>query len=151
MAGVKAVSDDYPLLGNLQTRQDRTAPLQIEEGIPSPGNAWVDARILDRLNAELGDTVEFGATRLRLEKILAFEPDQGNSLFQLAPRVLINAADLEPARVLGPGSRIRYRYLYQGEAVDELRDSLEPRLGVGHTLIAPTDDDNSASDALLKA
>ena len=43
----------------------------------------------------------------RILDILTFEPDQGNSLFQFAPRILVNQADLAPARVLGPGSRIR--------------------------------------------
>src|SRR5690606_40517328 len=94
--------------------QPGSAAMAIDGG-PTPGNAWVDARVLERLGARIGDRVEFGAISLRVDKVLSYEPDQGNSLFQLAPRVLIHEADLAPAEVLGPGSRIRYRYLFHGD------------------------------------
>ena len=151
LSSVKAVSDSYPLLGQLEVAPAPGEPSAPVAGIPSPGNAWVDARVLERLNANVGDSINFGATTLTIERILTLEPDEGGGLFSFAPRILINEADLEPAQVLGPGSRIRYRTLFLGANSEALRQRLEPTLGVGHRLLEPDGADNRASAALLKA
>ena len=152
LSGVKAVSDAYPLIGRLKVSDGQPGSEGVAvEGGPAPGNAWVDPRVLDRLGAKLGDRVEFGATTLRLDRVLNYEPDQGNSLFQLAPRVLINEADLGPAEVLGPGSRIRYRYLFHGDDAPKLADLLAPRMTAGHELAEPTNGESRASEALVRA
>ncbi|HLS97899.1 MAG: hypothetical protein RBR91_11685 [Porticoccaceae bacterium] len=152
LSGIKAVSDGYPLIGKLKVRdgQPGSAAMAIDGG-PTPGNAWVDARVLERLGARIGDRVEFGAISLRVDKVLSYEPDQGNSLFQLAPRVLIHEADLAPAEVLGPGSRIRYRYLFHGDNAPQLAALLAPRLSAGHELREPTSGESRAAEALVRA
>ncbi|MFA5496477.1 MAG: FtsX-like permease family protein [Porticoccaceae bacterium] len=151
LAGIKAVSDSYPLIGQLKISRTREGRPEAVDGGPPPGSAWVDARVLDRLRAQPGDEVHFGATTLRLDAILRYEPDQGNSLFQLAPRVLINEADLAPAEVVHPGSRIRYRYLFRGDNAAQLAAELKPLLGVGHQLVEPTGGETRASEALMRA
>lgn len=151
LAGIKAVSDNYPLRGNLRVADTPGGESRSTRDIPAPGAAWVDPRVLDRLAAQPGDTVEFGTTHLRLEKVLTYEPDQGNALFQFAPRILINATDLEEAEVLGPGSRVRYRYLFAGDNVDQLREQLEPEMTTGYRLMDPTSEDDAASEALVRA
>lgn len=151
LSGIKAVSDTYPLIGKLKVSDSRDGESREVDGGPAPGQAWVDPRVLDRLGASVGDQVFFGSTTLRIDKILNYEPDQGNSLFQLAPRVLINAADLGPAEVLGPGSRIRYRQQFEGANAAALKAELEPLLSVGHELIEPTSRESRASEALVRA
>lgn len=154
LCSVKAVGDEYPLLGQLEIRDSLSTPVYRTPDIPAAGTAWADSRVLERLNARLGDSIYFGATELRVTKILTFEPDQGSSLFQFAPRLLVNSADLEAARVLGPGSRIKYRTLIAtGKSGDSslsaFRETIE--LGPGHRFITPENDDNRASAALKKA
>lgn len=154
LCSVKAVGNEYPLLGQLEVKDGIAGPVYKTPRIPPPGTAWADSRVLERLNASLGDSVFFGATEVKITKILTFEPDQGSSLFQFAPRLLVNSADLAPARVLGPGSRIKYRTLIAAKkssatALETFRNSL--KLGPGHRLITPGTDDNRASAALNKA
>jgi len=142
-------------LGQLEIQdQPATSPYTIAT-IPDPGTAWVDARVLERLDARIGDTIHFGATTLRIDKIVTAEPDQGNGLFQFAPRVLVNEADLAPAQVVGPGSRIHYQTLFHDNSgsgnIAILKKRLEPELGLGHSLVEPGNNNNRASGALLKA
>ncbi|KJS08027.1 MAG: hypothetical protein VR73_07250, partial [Gammaproteobacteria bacterium BRH_c0] len=151
LSGIKAVTDNYPLIGKLKVSDSREGEAREVDGGPPPGQAWVDPRVLERLGASIGDEVFFGSTTLQIGKILTYEPDQGNSLFQLAPRVLINAADLSPAEVLGPGSRIRYRQLYHGSNAPALKARIEPLLSVGHELVEPTSRESRASEALVRA
>jgi putative ABC transport system permease protein len=152
LCGVKAVDPSYPLLGNMEIADGPNQPATPTRDIPVAGTAWADSRVLERLGAKVGDNIYFGAISLKITKVLTFEPDQGNSLFQFAPRLMVNRADLERARILGPGSRIKYRSLFAStniDAIDSFKKQLE--LAPGHKLITPENDDNRASAALLKA
>ena len=154
LCSIKAVGDGYPLLGKLKTSDDTATPAIEADDIPLPGTAWVDRRVLERLRVQLGDEVNFGAITLRIDRILSYEPDQGNSLFQFSPRVMVNEADLQRAQVLGPGSRIRYRTLFHGDdvgALQTLKTRLQGRLGAGHRLIEPTAEENRPAEALSNA
>ncbi|MFA5630586.1 MAG: FtsX-like permease family protein [Porticoccaceae bacterium] len=151
LVSVKAVSDDYPLLGQLEVKSRTDEPPQAVDRIPAPGSAWVDARVLERLGAEIGDTLEFGATHLQITHILTFEPDQGSGLFQFSPRMLVNEADLAAAEVVGPGSRIRYRSLFAGGDIAGFQAWLEPRLAADQRLAQPGTGENRASATLRKA
>lgn len=151
LAAIKAVSDDYPLIGQLHTSENPRAEPVARQGGPRPGTAWVDPRVLERLEAHIGDEIHFGNTRLTLTQILHYEPDQGNSLFQLAPRVLVHEDDLQASGLIAPGSRVQYRYLFQGANGDQLARALEPLLDTGHHLQQPTDGESRATEALLRA
>ena len=56
-----------------------------------------------------------GELSLELAGVVQREPDRGGSLFQLAPRVMINYRDLAASGLLGPASRAKYRLLIAGE------------------------------------
>ena len=143
LASVKAASADYPLLGSLrvtaQNNGQGDGQDSSEEAVqwpPTPGTVWVDARVLTRLQAQVGDRIELGATELRIDRVLTYEPDGSRNLFNLNPRILMNAADLAAADVAGPGSRIQYKYLFAGNAnaIEQLRKQLQPQLGPGYQL-----------------
>ncbi|UTW44967.1 FtsX-like permease family protein [bacterium SCSIO 12696] len=132
LTNIKAVSDRYPLRGELRTA---LRPYGEEYGVnhpPEPGSVWVDVRVLTRLGVELGDTVSLGASEFRIDRILTYEPDSVGGLFNFNPRVLMNAADLAATEVVQPGSRITYSYLFAGDSSQQLRAQLEPQLGPGH-------------------
>jgi len=132
---VKAVDNLYPLRGELTVKSEtgntyRTAPL--------PGEAYVDAVLSNKMQAVEGDTrLPLGELSLKLAGIVEQEPDRGGSLFQLAPRVMINYQDLQPSGLLGPASRAKYRLLIAGSAgqVDLFRQWAMDYLPAGARII----------------
>jgi putative ABC transport system permease protein len=130
LAEIKAVDGAYPLRGVLETTADLAGLAPETSPPPDPGEAYADARLLDALGLRPGDSVEFGDGSLRIARRLHAEPDAGGGLVQLAPRILVNLADVEAAGLLGPGSRVSHRLMFAGEpgAVAAMRDWLEPRL-----------------------
>jgi putative ABC transport system permease protein len=132
LASVKAVSASYPLRGVLKTA---TAPYTdgVETpSVPARGNAWLDSRLLNALDIEVGSAIELGSSSLRITRILTFEPDFAGDLFGTAPRLLINIDDVPDTGLVGFGSRVSYRQLFaapQPQLADFerwLRDRLRP-------------------------
>jgi len=123
---LKAVSDRYPLRGKLEKARDMGATAQPVERGPQPGEAWVD----NKLAAQVGAALELGYSRIPVTWLLAYEPDRGGSLFNLAPRVMIHLDDLDATGLLVPGSRARYKLLLAGppDAVSGFAEQIEPRL-----------------------
>jgi putative ABC transport system permease protein len=137
LVDVKAVTDGYPLRGTLRVAG---APFGAEtpaSGIPAPGTVWADARLLGALGLEVGARLQLGAQPFTVARVLAYEPDRGGDLIAFAPRLLMNHADLEATRLLGPGSRVSHRLLLAGSppALAALRDWLQPRLAEGERLL----------------
>ncbi len=127
LVSVKAVEDDYPLRGSLQSSGSDGAAL------PGVGEVWVERRLLELLSAEEGETLAIGNSELRIARVLISEPDQSGQFFDLAPRLLMRFDELERSGLIAPGSRARYLLLVAGEdgAVAAYGDWLE-------TLMPPT-------------
>tara|TARA_R110002095_G_scaffold152156_1_gene131753 strand:- start:590 stop:3079 length:2490 start_codon:yes stop_codon:yes gene_type:complete len=127
LAEVKAVDSNYPIRGNLKTSDDLFNEGQIDDAIPTEGAVWVDSRLLQALQVSLGELINVGAAELIVEKILTYEPDRGGDLFNIAPRLLMNRADLDKTKLILPGSRIKYRLLLggQSESIDQYREQLK--------------------------
>ena len=96
LAEVKAAQPGYPLRGRLRVSNQLFAP-ETTAAAPPPGAAWLDSRLFQQLGLEVGEQVRLGAASLRAEKVLTYEPDRGGDLFNIAPRLLMNLADLERA------------------------------------------------------
>lgn len=129
MANIKAVGAGYPLRGALMVARDRFGAEAEAGQAPPPGEAYADPRLLDALDLQPGETLEFGAGTLRVTRVLQAEPDTSGELMQLAPPLLVNRADVDAAGLLGPGSRASYRLMFAGpaDAIAELREWLRPR------------------------
>ncbi|NKB36582.1 MAG: FtsX-like permease family protein [Gammaproteobacteria bacterium] len=126
MAEVKAVENGYPIRGNLRTSDSLFGVEELAKDIPGPGEVWPDARLLQILGVAIGDTIKLGQTQLTVRKILSYEPDRGGDIFNIAPRLLINAADVETSGLILPGSRVQYRLLLGGRpsAISEFRNQI---------------------------
>ena len=124
---VKAVEAGYPLRGALRLAEDLGAEGRTLAGAPPPGEVWVEPRLLHLLQAAPGAELSLGEARFRIGKVILYEPDRGGDLFQLAPRVMINAADVPATGLVAPASRVRYRLLTAGDlpAVERLKRFLE--------------------------
>jgi putative ABC transport system permease protein len=115
LVAVKAVTAGYPLRGALKlTTLDApqtAAPLPT----PEPGTVWVDAQLKNGLALEQGDTITLGALDFAVTRVIEFEPDRGENVFEIAPRVMMNEADLAASELLSAGSRARFTVLMAGE------------------------------------
>ncbi|MBL0165622.1 MAG: ABC transporter permease [Propionivibrio sp.] len=136
LAEIKAVSDGYPLRGSLRIAPGRNAADAPARGIPAPGMIWIDERLASALSATVGDTISVGRQSLRVAAVLTLEPDRGVNFFSVAPRLLMNIADLEATALIQPGSRISYRLLLAGEvpAVNAFRSQVEKSLERGERI-----------------
>ncbi len=116
LASIKGVGDGYPLRGSLRIADEPFGISRIADGIPKRGEAWADARLWQELQLTPGATVQAGALSLRISAVIENEPDRGNGFADLAPRLMLNAADLPGTQLLGPGSRAQYGRLFAGSA-----------------------------------
>ncbi len=113
LADIKAIAGDYPVRGALKLRL-ANGTVQDSAPLPSTGEAYADARLLDSLAISVGDELELGELRLRVAAELLEDPD-GNQLFAMAPRLLVGIDDATRAGLLGPGSRPAHRLHMAGE------------------------------------
>jgi putative ABC transport system permease protein len=136
LAEVKAVSPGYPLRGALQISDQPFAPPQVTTSIPGPGQVWLDERLLQTLNLQVGDSVALGARSFRIEQVLAYEPDRAGDLFSIAPRLMMNLADVPATELLQVGSRVENRLLLTGDAaaLDAFKTWAKARLAAGEKL-----------------
>lgn len=136
LAEIKAVSEGYPLRGNLRIAPERNAADSPARGIPSPGTIWIDERLASVLSASVGDVIAVGRLALRVAAVLTLEPDRGVNFFSVAPRLLMNINDLEATQLIQPGSRISYRLLLAGEVnlIKEIRGVVEKSLERGERI-----------------
>jgi putative ABC transport system permease protein len=136
LAGVKAVTDGYPLRGNLRTAPGPNVPDARAEGVPRPGTVWLDERLAPALGAKVGDRIELGETELTVSAILTLEPDRSVSFFNIAPRLMMNRDDVAKTKLVQTGSRVWYYLLVAGEreAVAGFEAWVGPRLGRGEAL-----------------
>ena len=67
------------------------------------------------MSLQVGESLNVGRIRLRVAQVLTYEPDRGLNFFSVAPRLLMNLADVEATGLIVPGSRVSYRLLLAGE------------------------------------
>ena len=115
LAGVKAVSGNYPLRGRMRTAPAPGEPdAQAERG-PARGTVWLEERLVSALNAPVGATVRLGTSRLKVAAVLTLEPERSANFFNIAPRLMMNLEDVPATGLVQPASRVWY-YLYAAGA-----------------------------------
>lgn len=130
LVAVKAVTAGYPLRGSLKLATIDAPAEPAPLATPAPGTVWIDTQLTNILAVGQGDTLTLGAKDFKVERMIQFEPDRGENVFEIAPRVMMNANDLEASELLGPGSRARFTVLMSGEVrpVSEMQDWLEENM-----------------------
>ncbi len=111
LAGVKAVSESYPLRGKLRIAPAPGAPDAQAQAGPGRGEAWIEERLVSALGTPVGSTLRIGKRELKVSAVLTLEPERGANFFNIAPRLIMNVADLPSTGLVQAGSRIWY-YLY---------------------------------------
>lgn len=115
LAEVKAVDANYPIRGNLKISDSLFGEERITDTVPESGSVWIDSRLMQALEVNIGDRVDLGASEFIVSKRLTYEPDRGGDLFNIAPRLLMNRTDLDATGLILPASRVQYRLLLGGD------------------------------------
>ena len=133
LAEIKAVSDNYPLRGVLHIAPALNVADAETHRVPGAGEAWPDERLANALG---GGRVRLGAIELDAHTVLTLDPDRGINVFSLAPRLLVNLADLPATKLIQPGSRVTWRLHVAGETrvVEDFRRWAESHLERGERL-----------------
>ncbi|MFN3164352.1 MAG: ABC transporter permease, partial [Pseudohongiellaceae bacterium] len=122
LVAAKAVSDAYPLRGEvIITEAAFTRGTPVQSG-PPPGEVWLESRALPALNIEVGDSVYVGEAELTVGQIIIAEPDRtgGSMIDNAGPRLMLHWSDVPATNVVQLGSRVSYRYLFADDDLDEL-------------------------------
>ena len=114
LVALKVVAPGYPLRGSLKIASQLGAAERITRSVPAPGQAWVEAPLLDALGLQVGDELLLGDSRLRITEIILNEPDRGAGFMSFAPRVMIQQQDVAATGLIQPASRVNYRLAVAG-------------------------------------
>ena len=153
LASIKAVSNNYPLRGEITVGE---AAFDLGTAIahgPKQGQIWPDSRLLASLNASLNDTIDVGQLSLKISHILITEPDQASGFSSFAPRAMMHLQDLEATNAVQTGSRVKYRWLLAGApaALTQITQKITPLLTPGQSWQSPTDGNANMAATLDKA
>jgi putative ABC transport system permease protein len=130
LATIKAVSETYPLRGNVRVSDALFGEQRIVDNTPARGKAWADGALLARINADVGDRLTVGSLELEVSAVLTYRPDQSMGFASLAPSLLMNIEDIAASGLISEGSRVGYALLVAGneDAVDAFDKAIQPDL-----------------------
>lgn len=114
LSSLRAVSALYPLRGKVMLSNEPFGTPELAHGIPARGEVWPDSRLAAALGAQVGSTLNIGASTFKVSRILISRPDQGATFLELAPSLLMNEDDLDATQLIQPGSRVRRAQLFAG-------------------------------------
>jgi len=137
LAEVKVVSEGYPLRGVLRISDTAFGDDEATTAIPAAGELWVEARLLQLLGLNMGDSVKLGNSSFMLSKVLRYEPDRAGDLFSVAPRVMMNSTDLAASGLITTGALVNYRVLISGESsrINSYRKAITNKLRPGENIL----------------
>jgi putative ABC transport system permease protein len=155
LAQIKAVSDNFPLLGKLMVKAGINQAAQ-QRHSPLMGTIWLDKRLFQYFKftdqtgtdnslsdektvpkTNLSSDIELGQAIFQTDGILASVPGQSSSsLFKIAPSAIINLADLTQTATIQAGSRVDYIYFFSGPeaAIQSYKNWLKTKINPGQTL-----------------
>lgn len=151
LAEIKTVEQGFPLRGKLTIRDAQTPQAQkTATSIPAPGTVWIEPSLAKKLDLKLGDEVSVGNSQLKVAALLLQEPSRGGDMFNIAPRLLMNSADVAATGLIQFGSRVKYQLLVASAdtpSIVQFSDWLKPQLARGERV----DDIRSARPEMRSA
>lgn len=151
LAEIKAVEQGFPLRGKLTIRDAQPPQAQkTADTIPAAGTVWMEPSLAKKLDLKLGDKVSVGESQLKVAALLLQEPSRGGDMFNIAPRLLMNSADVAATGLIQFGSRVKYQLLVastDASTIVQFADWLKPQLARGERV----DDIRSARPEMRSA
>ena len=153
LAEIKAVSQLYPLRGELRIAKTPFEAGAAASGIPAPGAVWVEPALLRHLGLNVGDNVYVGAKQFKITEVIKYEPDRSGDMFSIAPRIMLNLQDLPATELVQEGSRIRYTLYLAGDksAVEQYRKQIKKQISLGERIEGVEDARQEVRFALHRA
>lgn len=153
LAEIKAVTEGFPLRGRIRIADAIGAPERDAQDGPRPGTAWIAVALAGRLGLAAGDALQVGRAKLEVAAIVVREPDSVLEYFGIAPRVLMNDADVAATGLIQVGSRVTHRLLVRGETddVERFRAESAPKLARGQRIEGVRDARSEVRTALDRA
>ncbi len=111
LAGVKAVTRNYPLRGRLRIANAPNAPDAPAQAGPQRGTVWLEERLVSALGVPVGERLKLGNAEFEVAAVLTLEPERGANFFNIAPRLMMHADDVPATGLVQTGSRVWF-YLY---------------------------------------
>lgn len=130
LSEIDAVSDNYPLRGELRVKTSLNQAESIVVNAPPLGSVWVEPSVLSRLDVNIGDVIEIGVAPLTIAGVVTDIPDRSYRAFIAGPTVILNISDMAKTELIQPGSRLTYKYLFAGEtkAIETFEAWIKPQI-----------------------
>ncbi|MFG1391870.1 ABC transporter permease [Xanthobacter agilis] len=131
MVELKAVDGTYPLVGRL----DLAPPQPLEtlfRLVDGAYGAAADAVLMSRLGLGFGSRIMVGEATFEIRARIVSEPDKLSTGVGFGARLLVSEAGLDAARLIQPGSLVRWSYRVALDHPEQLADVLarvKPVLG----------------------
>lgn len=153
LSSLAAVTEGYPLRGQVLVASEPFAKGIPVSGIPAPGEVWPDSKLLAAVGGHVGSRLSIGAASFRVTRVLISRPDRGGTFAELAPSLLMNAADLPATQLIQPGSRVSYSGLFAGERaqINDFKSWLIAHKGAGERLRDITEASPQVRNAVERA
>jgi putative ABC transport system permease protein len=153
LSQLSAVTDSYPLRGAYLADDTLFGTGNSSTKPPQKGEVWLSSRLASLLKVSIGEQVEVGESKLTVAKYLVRDPGSSSSAFAIAPRAVMNMADLASTQVIIPGSRVRYSLLLAGNraALNDYEAWVTPQLNEGQRWRTPTQKGERIGDTIGKA
>ena len=150
LAHIKAVDSSYPLRGSIKISESPYADTHTVQQGPVAGEVWLSQRILDSLNIGTGASVELGERSFKVSAVLIQDPGQSGGFASFAPRLLMNASDIESIGVIKPGSRVNYLHFFSGpiKTRAQFESWLKPRIISSQKLLGGREGSPAISSAM---
>lgn len=98
---VRTLEEPFPYYGEIRLSRSKNK-------VPSKGSVWLYPELLTLLDTEIGGKIFLGGKEYLVEDVVEFDPSQGLSWGNLAPRLFMNAADLESSGLVQKGSTLTH-------------------------------------------
>lgn len=108
LISVRAVDDNYPLMGELVLNNNPS-------GRVKENQLWLDERIMAQLDVKSGDSVTIGDADFTVSGAVLMEPGLSFNPFQQMPSAYIHQKDVEKTGAIQVGSRVQYRLFLQAD------------------------------------
>lgn len=153
LSSVKAVSSNYPLKGRIEIADTLYSEAIVVKGHPPQGQIWVEPRILAVLETEKEQKTELGYIDMSIAGVIMLQPGQGSTLFNIAPTAIIGLQDLAATKIIQPGSRVNYRYLFVGDSavIADYQAWLKPQLDSSQRVVSIFDESPMAGSAITRS
>ncbi|WP_337160521.1 ABC transporter permease [Vibrio alginolyticus] len=125
LISVRAVDDNYPLMGELVLENNPA-------GRVKENQLWLDERIMTQLSVKSGDSVTIGDAEFTVSGAVLMEPGLSFNPFQQMPSAYIHQSDVDKTGAIQVGSRVQYRLFLQAD--DKTLNSLQD-----DTQLSPSD------------